>query len=110
MGGPISAQYASLQVDGGQSGQLLPCGQLSEELLYDELLLTLDEELDNAILFDEWEEELKLEEEDDLLDEITLDGVDDTAELPPQIAPVTTGVSIAPLAFTCIPKTTVCPG
>ena len=33
-GGNI-AQYSSLQVDDGQSGQLLPCGQLNDELLYE---------------------------------------------------------------------------
>ena len=42
------AQYSSLQVCGGQSGQLLPCGQLSPELK-DELLLELMDELEGKI-------------------------------------------------------------
>lgn len=44
------AQYSSLQVLGGQSGQLLPCGQLSDEVLNEELLLMLDEELVSRLL------------------------------------------------------------
>ena len=81
--------------------------------------------------------ELTLEESDDLLDELTIDDedcnedderdegatdegatedgalddriLDATDEAAPQIAPVTTGVSTAPLVLTCIPNETVCP-
>lgn len=52
----------------------------------------------------------------DLDDELT-GGVDELLELgaedagvPPQILPVTAGVSAAPLVFTCIPNETVWPG
>lgn len=96
------AQYSSLQVCGGQSGQLLPCGQLSPELK-DELLLELMDALDSDTLLDERDDELTLDEL--ILDELTLDREDE-----PQIAPVTIGVSAVPLALTCIPKVTVCPG
>ena len=44
--------------------------------------------------------------EDGALDERILDATDEAA---PQIAPVTTGVSTAPLVLTCIPNETVCP-
>ena len=51
------------------------------------------------------------------LDEELAGGVDELLELdaeeaglPPQILPVTAGVSAAPLVFTCMPKDTVCPG
>jgi hypothetical protein len=43
-----------------------------------------------------------------ILEETTLDATDEAA---PQIEPVTAGVSIAPpLAFTCTPNDTFCPG
>lgn len=96
------AQYSSLQVCGGQSGQLLPCGQLSPELK-DELLLELMDKLESDTLLDERDDKLTLDEL--ILDGLTLDREDE-----PQIAPVTTGVSIAPFALTCIPKVMVCPG
>jgi hypothetical protein len=44
-------------------------------------------------------------------DETTLERIDDADEvLPVQIAPVTAGVSTAPLVLTCTPKETVWPG
>ena len=49
-------------------------------------------------------------EEDCTDDETTLERAEDAAELVPQIAPLTTGVSTAPLVATCIPNDTVCPG
>lgn len=55
------AQYASLQVSGGQSGQLLPCGQLKPILL--EALLEDTEDLLEGI------KELEL---DEMLDELLL--------------------------------------
>lgn len=45
--------------------------------------------------------------DDGTLDERTLDAAD---EVTPQIVPVTTGISTAPLVLTCIPNDTVCPG
>jgi hypothetical protein len=45
--------------------------------------------------------------DDEVLEGATLEDVDTT---PPQIAPVTAGVSTAPLVLTCIPKATVWPG
>ena len=48
--------------------------------------------------------------DDDNADE-TLDLLVDTDDvLPPQIAPVTVGVSTVPFALTCKPNATVCPG
>lgn len=77
------------------------------------------DELDNATLLDERLEDTTLADEridDDAAidegaideDETTLDFAEDTDEaLPPQIAPVTAGVSTAPLVLTCTPKETV---
>ena len=77
------------------------------------LLLQACEELDDEILTTEERldvgSELDDERNDDetILDERLV--VTDDA-LPPQIAPVTTGVSIAPFPFTCNPNEIVCPG
>lgn len=62
------------------------------------------------------EDDERIEEDEDRTDDDTsvelLDLLVDTEDTaPPQIAPVTAGVSIAPLlAFTCTPNATVCPG
>ena len=65
--------------------------QLLTELATDELgVLDLDDELTGGV-----DELLELDAED---------------VLPPQILPVTAGVSAAPLVFSCIPNETVCPG
>lgn len=82
---------------------------LLEDLL--ELMLTLErlEELTELDLL-ELEERDKLEEREDELMLIDEEREEDETCVPPQILPVTVGVSMAPLAFTCIPKATVCPG
>jgi hypothetical protein len=69
--------------------------------------LTADEEGSNDD--DEEREEGAIDDATDegALDERRLDATDEAA---PQIAPVTTGVSTAPLVFTCTPKDTVFPG
>ena len=56
--------------------------------------------------------EVTTEDDDDVRDDDVLEGVtlDDQETALPQIAPVTAGVSTAPLVFTCIPKATVWPG
>lgn len=73
-----------------------------EERIEELELITEDERNDEGTELDEG----ALEDGTD--DETTLDEAEDTA---PQIAPVTAGVSIAPpLAFTCTPKETFCPG
>jgi hypothetical protein len=98
-------------------------GQVDEALEdteFNELLaLLLDERLDDTkeprddLAIDDEE---RVDEADDRIDEGALDetrldetaAADEPAAL--QIAPVTTGVSTAPLVLTCIPKDTVCPG
>ena len=78
--------------------------ELTEErLLEDE---DIDEVTDDEERIDDDEEERM---EDTTLDD-RLD-IDDADEPPlPQIAPVTTGVSTAPLVLTCTPKDATCPG
>jgi len=113
-GGPIKAQYASLQVSGGQSGQLLPCGQSSGVLLDDllvevmlleliELELTIDiEELDALLLKRIELLELLMTLLSTLLDVALL-----------QTAPLTTGRCAGLLAtplFPCTPNSIVWPG
>lgn len=63
---------------------------------------------DNTLDDDEREDEDSTEDCTD--DDTTLERAEDAAELVPQIAPVTTGVSTAPLVATCNPNDTVCPG
>lgn len=73
----------------------------------DDLLDELTTEDDSCNEEDDERDEVAIEDgvtEDGALDERTLDATDDTA---PQIAPVTTGVSTAPLVFTCKPNETV---
>lgn len=50
--------------------------------------------------------------DDEVRDDEVLEGatLEEVETVPPQIAPVTAGVSTAPLVFTCIPKLTVWPG
>lgn len=49
--------------------------------------------------------------EDGSEEDITLDRVEDAVELAArQIAPLTTGISTAPLVTTCMPNEIVCPG
>jgi hypothetical protein len=67
---------------------------------------------------DEDERELAMLDEldDGLLGTLAIDEDEMPAELeldvitPPQMEPVTVGVSTAPLVLTCNPKDTVCPG
>jgi hypothetical protein len=87
--------------------------QTDEATELDELLNTLlDERIDDDERTDEdgaIEDEGTLE--DEILDGITLDRTEDATELwAPQTAPVTTGISTAPLVLTCTPKDTVFPG
>ncbi len=98
----------------------LHCGllaQTDEATELDELLnMLLDERIDDE---DERTDEGVLEDKGILEDEM-LDGIlegatleemadeEDPAAL--QIAPVTRGISTAPLVLTCIPNDTVCPG
>jgi hypothetical protein len=76
--------------------------------------MELDERIEELELTSEDEERSDEDDErtdDGALDETTLDETaeaDEPAAL--QIAPVTTGVSTAPLVLTCRPKETVCPG
>jgi hypothetical protein len=72
------------------------------------------DELDEARLLDERIDDgnelldVAIDEEERTDDEITLERLVETDELPaPQIAPVTRGASIAPLPFTCTPNETV---
>lgn len=75
--------------------------ELLDERMLDESKLDEDERID--------EDEERTD--DGSGDEITLERTEDATELgAPQIAPVTTGVSTAPLVVTCIPKDAVCPG
>ena len=88
--------------------------ELDKAMLLDERLddNTLDDERNDdggAIDEDERSEDERTDE-DGANDEATLDLTDADELLPPQIAPVTTGVSIAPLPFTCIPNEIVWPG
>lgn len=98
----------------------LHCGALAQadETLEDTELL-LDKRLDDTNeLKDELtiDEEERSDEDDERIDDGALEEtrLDETAEADEpaalQIAPVTTGVSTAPLVLTCIPKETVCPG
>jgi hypothetical protein len=93
-----------------------PSALLDDERTEDEITATEDDDrIDDT---DERTDDEDEERMDD--DERTEDGTDETLDLlvdtdedvtPPQTAPVTAGVSIAPpLAFTCKPKTAVCPG
>lgn len=73
-----------------------PLGHANEEL--EERLLDV-----TTLEDDERTDEAKDDEAKDLADD-----ADDVVPL--QIAPVTAGVSTAPLVATCTPKDTVCPG
>jgi hypothetical protein len=69
----------------------------------------------NTLLDERTDEDGAIEDEgtleDEILDGITLDRTEDATELwAPQTAPVTTGISTAPLVLTCTPKDTVFPG
>ena len=73
------------------------------------------DELDSARLLEERiDDDSALDDErldDGAEDETTLELLVDTDEvLAPQIAPVTAGVSTAPLVAICNPNETVCPG
>ena len=76
--------------------------------------LELDERIEELELITDDEE--RGDEDDERTDDGTLDEtiLDDTDEADEpaglQIAPVTIGVSTAPLVLTCNPKDTVCPG
>ena len=125
------AQYASLHVSGGQSGQLLPCGQLNpDDLLLDDLLM--DDWLAAITELEETLEELLLVSigqsgqllpggqlnmlllnalEDTRLIELLLSGVLEFALL--HTAPVTVGRCAGTLAtplLPCTPNSMVCPG
>lgn len=71
-------------------------------------------ELDEATLLEERSDDEATSDEDDerndeaTTEDTTLDLAEDA--VPPQIAPVTTGVSTAPLVLTCTPKEMDCPG
>lgn len=105
------AQYSSLQVSGGQSGQLLPCGQLNGELL-DDLLLELRGVLEGSPTDDELRELLftRIELLERLIT-LLLAGLLDAAAL--QTAPVITGFCAGLLAtplLPCRPNSIVWPG
>jgi hypothetical protein len=74
-----------------------------------ELMLTL-ERLEELNELDRLELMLDREELEDRLELIDEEEREDDVTEPPHMLPVTTGVSIAPLPLTCIPKATVCPG
>ncbi len=57
----------------------------------------------------EREDDTEEREELEILDD-RLEDLDDDIWVPLQILPVTAGVSTAPLALTCTPNATVCPG
>lgn len=80
----------------------------AQALAWLELARLLEEERDDMLLgTTELLTEL-LEDDEGWLEE---ERDDDTLEVvPPQILPVTAGVSTLPLALTCNPKETVCPG
>lgn len=107
----------------------LPAIELDERKLLDEdkaieleerKLLDEDKAIEDDERTDDTEERIddedeRIDDEDERSDEEStddaLDLLVDTDELPPpQIAPVTIGASIAPLALTCRPNATVCPG
>lgn len=82
--------------------------RLEEERLDEERLdeRTLDRLEDDKLDDDKLDVDERTDDE-----EATLDFTDDAEEaLPPQILPVTSGVSTAPLVFTCTPKDAICPG
>lgn len=83
-----------------------PIDELDDDKLLDERM-----EEDNTLDDDRIEEDDERTDEDGILDETTLEDTADADEPAAlQIAPVTTGVSTAPLVLTCIPKDIVCPG
>jgi hypothetical protein len=77
-----------------------------------ELVDTTELEVFTELLLEttELEDDVRTEEDDDVEAEVFTDDelLEDT--LPPQTAPVTTGVSTAPLVSNCTPKDATCPG
>ena len=112
---PVLAQLLE-ELDELDEGKLLDTtdeATLLDERLLDVTVLDDDERIDDEATEDGAEDAT----EDGADDETTLDFTEDADETedaeeaaPPQIAPVTTGVSTAPLVFTCIPNDTICPG
>ncbi len=83
---------------------------LDEERIDEDTITEDDERLDDDTTTEDDEriddeEDERIDDEDERTDEGVTEDV-----LPPQIAPFTTGVSIAPFPFTCTPNATVCPG